>query len=258
MGNELSTPEQTEDKRKSLLNYVQSLQDKHVVEAEKELLTTELEFSELEKESKRLISIISNLKLKIFQKQSMIVGKAILFAAEKHKFQRRKADDSAYINHPLRVMQILIDFNLVNFETLCAAVLHDTVEDTDATIEEIKENFGEEIAGYVEEVTDDKSLSKLEIKKRQIENAKHKSLGGTVVKLADKLDNLRSFEQGYPKEWTPDMAQGYKRWCKEVIVNLPDHEETDFKDNIKNLKETCLKLCNNDFDLECYYRLITV
>lgn len=183
---------------------------------------------------------------------------AILFAAEKHKFQRRKSDDSAYINHPLRVMQILIDFNLANYETLCAAVLHDTVEDTDTSIEEIKENFGEEIAGYVAEVTDDKSVPKVLIKKKQIENAKHKSLGGTVVKLADKLDNLRSFETGYPKEWSEDMVQGYKRWCKEVIVNLPDHEESEFKDGIKNLKEACLNLCNNDFDLETYYKLITV
>lgn len=152
---------------------------------------------------------------------------AIVFAAEKHKNQRRKDGlGTPYINHPLRVLNILTTYGMEQYSfewelpILIAAVLHDTVEDTDATIEEIVNNFGVEVANIVAEVTDDKSLPKRTRKKLQVEHAPNKSKSAKLVKLADKLDNLRDLEQTLPVEWTEEMRFGYFVWTYEVVEGM--------------------------------------
>ena len=119
--------------------------------------------------------------------------KALAFAAHKHRDQRRKdADASPYINHPIALADVLVnEGGVTDFEVLCAALLHVTVEDTATTHEELVDAFGSRIARIVAEVTDDKRLPKAERKRLQIEHAPKISHEAKLVKLADKLVNLR-------------------------------------------------------------------
>src|SRR5919109_4461135 len=119
--------------------------------------------------------------------------KALAFAAHKHRDQRRKdAEASPYINHPIALADVLVNEGGVSdVEVLCAALLHDTVEDTATTPQELAEDFGPRIARIVAEVTDDKALSKAERKRLQIEHAAGLSPEAKLVKLADKICNLR-------------------------------------------------------------------
>jgi guanosine-3',5'-bis(diphosphate) 3'-pyrophosphohydrolase len=101
------------------------------------------------------------------------VIKAVAFAAEKHRNQRRKdAEASPYINHPIALANVLAnEGGIEDPYVLCAAVLHDTIEDTETTAAELESHFGYRIASIVLEVTDDKSLEKQVRKLRQIEHA---------------------------------------------------------------------------------------
>lgn len=148
--------------------------------------------------------------------------KCMNFAALKHSTQRRK--DSAktpYINHPIGVANILAnEGSVTDLEVLMAALLHDTVEDTETSFDEIEENFGASIRKIVEEVTDDKSLPKAERKRLQIEHAKTASPKAKLVKLADKLYNLRDLQKEIPEWWTKERADEYFVWAKKVVDNL--------------------------------------
>lgn len=86
-------------------------------------------------------------------------------------------------------------------EVIQAAILHDTVEDTDTTFEEIEREFGANVRSIVEEVTDDKSLPYAERKRLQIVHAKDSTIQAKLVKLADKLYNLRDLQQISPEGW---------------------------------------------------------
>ena len=103
--------------------------------------------------------------------------RALAFASRKHSQQRRKdADASPYINHPIALVSILaVEAGINDCDTLCAALLHDTIEDTDTSVEELVEAFGGPVASLVQEVTDDKRLPKAERKLRQVEHAAHLS-----------------------------------------------------------------------------------
>jgi len=144
------------------------------------------------------------------------------FACMKHKDQRRKdPEQSPYIIHPIGVANIISKEGCVNdLHVLQAAVLHDTVEDTDTTLDEIEERFGPKVRSIVAEVTDDKSLAKMERKRLQVVNAPHKSKEAKLVKLADKLYNLRSINQYIPQGWTEERATEYFKWAKQVIDGL--------------------------------------
>ena len=115
------------------------------------------------------------------------VLKAASFAARKHRFQKRKdADASPYINHPIEVARIVVESGGVNDpEIVAGALLHDTIEDTDTTAEELEAEFGVRVRRMVEEVTDDKDLKKDERKRLQVAHASELSSDATVVKLAD-------------------------------------------------------------------------
>ena len=148
--------------------------------------------------------------------------KALAFAAHKHRDQRRKdVESSPYINHPIALANILCnEGHVTDTNVICAALLHDTVEDTDTTPEELQREFGGEIRAIVMDVTDDKTLEKAERKQRQIEHAAHISEQGKLVKLADKISNLRDVASNPPTDWDLRRRQGYFEWAKAVIDRL--------------------------------------
>ena len=145
--------------------------------------------------------------------------KALDFAAKKHRNQRRKDKaQTPYINHPIDVANILLNEAGVTDESvLIAALLHDTVEDTDATFEEIETCFGALIRGIVSEVTDDKSLPKAVRKQQQIDHAPHLSDRARLVKLADKISNIRDTANSPPDGWPLSRINEYLDWGKAVI-----------------------------------------
>ncbi len=148
--------------------------------------------------------------------------KALAFAAHKHRDQRRKdADASPYINHPIALADVLVnEGGVADVEVICAALLHDTVEDTATTPEELASEFGARIARIVAEVTDDKHLAKAERKRLQIEHAPHLSGEAKLVKLADKICNLRDVAERPPAGWDLQRRRDYFEWAKRVIDGL--------------------------------------
>jgi len=148
--------------------------------------------------------------------------KALAFAAHKHRDQRRKDPEaSPYINHPIALADVLVNEGGVSdFEVLCAALLHDTVEDTATTSEELAEAFGPRIAGIVAEVTDDTRLPKAERKRLQIEHARALSPQARLVKLADKICNLRDVAERPPASWDLARRREYFDWAKSVVDRL--------------------------------------
>ena len=138
------------------------------------------------------------------------------FAAKKHSAQRRKGGDQPYIEHPIGVARVLSDVGVDDVEVLCAALLHDTIEDTDTTWAELSEHFPSRVVEIVREVTDDKSLSKGQRKRNQVEHAKSASKGARLVKLSDKLYNVGSLFGAPPPWWDARRIQGYFVWAKKV------------------------------------------
>jgi guanosine-3',5'-bis(diphosphate) 3'-pyrophosphohydrolase len=126
---------------------------------------------------------------------------ALQFAAHKHRAQRRKdADASPYINHPLEVATILATTGAINdLATLLAAVLHDTIEDTETTPEELEKRFGPEVRSLVLEVTDDKRLPKEE------------------RKLGDKIANVHDVTATPPADWSRERRRDYLDWTEQVV-----------------------------------------
>ncbi len=146
-----------------------------------------------------------------------LILKATLFAAEKHKDQRRKGESQIpYVNHVIEVAELLERFQH-DTETIIAGLLHDTIEDTATTPEEIEEHFGVEILSVVLEVTDDKSLPKTERKLLQVVNTPKKSDSAKKVKIADKICNLKSIHTAPPENWTLDRQTEYFHWAKQVV-----------------------------------------
>ncbi len=159
---------------------------------------------------------------------SMIL-KALDFAARRHRSQFRKGEKKVpYINHPIEVASLLANEGGENDPVLLiAAILHDVIEDTvdsvverDRLIEDIREMFGEEILSVTLEVTDDKSLDKLERKRLQVTEAAHKSNTAKKLKIADKIMNVRDIITNPPAEWTRSRIIGYIDWSEDVVAGL--------------------------------------
>ncbi len=148
---------------------------------------------------------------------------AVMFAAERHRNQRRKdAEASPYINHPIALAHLLATVGEVDdLDVLRAAILHDTVEDTETSEVELRHRFGDTVAAIVMEVTDDKSLPKQRRKELQVEHAPHKSSGAALVKLADKTCNLRDIAAAPPADWSTARRREYFDWAKRVVDDLP-------------------------------------
>ena len=152
----------------------------------------------------------------------VLIIRATAFAADKHRNQRRKdAEASPYINHPIALANVLAhEASIEDPAVLAAALLHDTIEDTATTAQELDLAFGSEIASIVVEVTDDKSLPKAERKQAQIEHAPYLSTSAKLVKLADKICNLRDVSDYPPADWPLDRRREYFDWARQVIDGL--------------------------------------
>jgi GTP diphosphokinase / guanosine-3',5'-bis(diphosphate) 3'-diphosphatase len=153
------------------------------------------------------------------EKEVGLILKATAFAALKHRDQRRKdAEASPYINHPIALADVLWQEGGVrNAVVIAAALLHDTIEDTKTTATELRRVFGDKVAGIVVEVTDDKRLPKERRKELQIEHAARISKSAKLVKLADKICNLRDILESPPKDWPIERKRQYFDWAKKVI-----------------------------------------
>ncbi len=147
--------------------------------------------------------------------------RAATFAAEKHRDQRRKdARASPYINHPLALADLLAAHGVADVDVLCAALLHDTIEDTDTTPDELRAAFGDRIESIVAEVTDDKNLPKDVRKQLQIEHAAGATPGARLVKLADKICNLRDLRIAPPHGWAAQRKREYFEWARRVVDEI--------------------------------------
>jgi GTP diphosphokinase / guanosine-3',5'-bis(diphosphate) 3'-diphosphatase len=148
--------------------------------------------------------------------------RAASFAAEKHRDQTRKdAHRSPYINHPLEVASYLADVGAVTDEAvLIAALLHDTIEDTDTTAEEIRAEFGPRVADLVLACSDDKALPKAERKRLQIAKARDTCDDAKLVKIADKVCNLRDILGSPPLGWSIERRLAYFEWSHEVLSRM--------------------------------------
>ena len=145
--------------------------------------------------------------------------KAVHFAASRHRYQRRKDEDaSPYINHPIEVAEIMANVgNVSDLPTLQAAILHDTVEDTDTTFSELEEGFGRDVRLLVEEVTDDKSLPKDVRKQLQIEHSQGLSSHAKEIKIADKICNVHDVTHTPPPNWPLERRREYLQWAAKVV-----------------------------------------
>lgn len=150
------------------------------------------------------------------------IFRALKFSADQHRDQRRKGKHAPpYINHPIEVAETLCRVGGVyDADILIAAILHDTVEDTGVTPEQIEEMFGPKVRSYVAEVTDDKNLPKQERKQKQIEHAPHLSTGAKQIKLADKTSNIKEVMNDPPADWSLERKREYLDWGERVVAGL--------------------------------------
>jgi (p)ppGpp synthase/HD superfamily hydrolase len=147
---------------------------------------------------------------------------AAQFAAERHAKQKRKGIAAEpYVNHLIEVAHLVStalsepDTNLI-----IAAMLHDTIEDAGVTRSDLARRFGNDVAGLVAEVTDDKSLPKQERKDLQVKNARKKSARAQVIKLADLISNMRGILNSPPADWEYERKADYFKWAKRVADGL--------------------------------------
>ncbi len=155
---------------------------------------------------------------------SMLVHKAVEFAAIKHKNQKRKGSDTPYIVHPVEVALFLTECGC-DETCITAGVLHDTLEDTETTYEELIAEFGKKVADIVAEESEDKSKSWQERKQATVDRFRSASKEAQLICLADKLSNLRSMVYDYGKIgddlWSSFSADKDKiEWYYRSIVNV--------------------------------------
>ena len=147
---------------------------------------------------------------------------AARFAAEKHAQQKRKGENGEpYFNHLLEVADLVAASSPhLDVELVMAAFLHDTVEDTGVTLQEVEQRFGKDVADLVAEVTDDKSLPKETRKQLQVEHTPEKSSRAQTLKLADKISNLRAIISSPPVGWSRERKQQYFEWARQVVSGI--------------------------------------
>jgi (p)ppGpp synthase/HD superfamily hydrolase len=156
---------------------------------------------------------------KIMQ-NSMKILNAAHQAAQWHAAHRRKgAAQEPYVNHLIEVAALVASAGAPE-DVICAALLHDAIEDAKIPAAEIASLFGAAVAAMVEEVTDNKKLPREERKTAQIVHAPHLSHGAKLIKLADKISNLNSLRLSPPVEWTTERRLAYVGWCQTVVAGL--------------------------------------
>ena len=144
--------------------------------------------------------------------------KALRTASIAHKFQMRKDGQTPFINHPIQVAELISSVGGIQDEViLSAAILHDIIEDTTTTYDEVKNTFGFVIADIVMECSDNKDLPKAERKRLQVVNVSKKSYEAKIVKLADKIANMTDIIVNPPNDWDKERKLEYFYWAKEVV-----------------------------------------
>jgi GTP diphosphokinase / guanosine-3',5'-bis(diphosphate) 3'-diphosphatase len=151
-----------------------------------------------------------------------LILKAFKFAASKHRNQRRKDEQaSPYINHLIAVAETLWVVGAIReAATIAAGILHDVIEDTDTSPEELAREFGPKIGAIVSELTDDKALPRFERKRLQIEHAANLSMPARYVKIADKISNLDDIIHHPPAGWSLERRKEYLVWANNVIAGV--------------------------------------
>ena len=145
-----------------------------------------------------IYDVISKKKEVSRKADTKLIMKAYNLAAEKHKDQKRGSGEP-YIIHPLNVAYILASIGMDD-NTLCAALLHDVVEDTDVTGKDLTDMFGEEISEMVAGVTKLSTIQFATLEETQVENyrrmflAMGKDIRVILIKLADRLHNMRTLK----------------------------------------------------------------
>ena len=147
---------------------------------------------------------------------------ALSFAADKHRDQRRKGVDAVpYINHPIEVAELILRVGKIDDPNiLAAAVLHDTLEDTETTPTELEQAFGAQVRTYVQEVSDDKTLPKAARKQLQIDHAGQLSNGAKLIKIADKIANINDIAANPPANWPIQRRLEYLEWAEQVVKGV--------------------------------------
>jgi guanosine-3',5'-bis(diphosphate) 3'-pyrophosphohydrolase len=147
-----------------------------------------------------------------------LLFRALSFAADHHRFGRRKGEEaSPFINHPIEVAAELAQVGVVDLEILAAALLHDTLEDTDATPVELETEFGQRVRSLVEALTDDPSLTSRERKAAQLERAGHLEPDAKGIRIADKICNARDVGSKPARGWTLERRHDYLDWTEQVV-----------------------------------------
>ncbi|KAH9255734.1 hypothetical protein BASA81_006128 [Batrachochytrium salamandrivorans] len=177
--------------------------------------------------------------------------KATLFATAKHGKQTRKnlAQDP-YITHPIRVSMIIasLGHSADNLALMQAGLLHDTVEDTNTTFEEIEREFGTKVRALVAEHTDDKTLAKAERKRMQIVKASSLSGDARILVLSDKIANLEDLllqpnGEGIPVGWDVNRVQNYVAWaqkvCQATMTSSSSSEDVKRMQLVMRIHELC-------------------
>ncbi len=160
----------------------------------------------------------------IREEDAGVVFDALIFGAEKHKAQvRSNLKKTPYIIHPIEVADFVMRIGKVyDKNVLSAALLHDVMDETGTTYEEIENRYGKIVSQYVQEMTVKKELTLKEQKKYQIIQAFHQTPSVAVIKLSDKLSNLKTLAQTPPASWSRDRIDQYFQWAQSVIENLPE------------------------------------
>lgn len=170
--------------------------------------------------------------------------RALSYAARLHRDQRRKgANAEPYVNHCIEVARLLAEEGeITDLALLCAAVLHDIVEDTPATEADVRRDFGDEIADLVMEVTDDKSLPKAERKRLQVVHAAGASHRARCLKLADKIANVSDLAHSPPARWPVERVRAYADWAAQVAAAVSGthaHLERVLAERVAALRAAC-------------------
>lgn len=154
-----------------------------------------------------------------------MVMRAIEFAAHRHSGQTRKGKrKTPYINHPIKVVNLLIQFHEWDKNLLSAAALHDIIEDTlkdketnEDLVKTIKTHFGHKVLQIVQEVSDDKDLPFDKRKQEQIDHAPFLSKEARKLKIADKICNIKDIIEDPPENWSKERKRAYLDWAGKVV-----------------------------------------
>jgi guanosine-3',5'-bis(diphosphate) 3'-pyrophosphohydrolase len=153
------------------------------------------------------------------QSETAALLTALEFAAQRHSGQTRKKNGAPYINHPIAVAEILARVGgVTDAAVLQAAFLHDLLEDTDTSAQEIADRFGHQVLSLVGEVTDDKSLPKQERKQAQLQGAASLSIAAKLIRIGDKISNVLDITPTQPSDWSNDRKQAYLDWAEQVVT----------------------------------------